>query len=66
MDSISWGNIYFLVLVVLTTRCRAAIVVCNKSTVTVISGIFRSWICVFGAPRHIMSDNGGEFNNERF
>ena len=65
MDLKIWGNVYFLVLVDLATRFCAATVVRNKSPVSIISGIFRSWICVFGAPRKILSDNGGEFNNDQ-
>ena len=30
---------------------------------TVIKGIFLSWIAIFGTPRKILSDNGGEFCN---
>ncbi|CAL4134799.1 unnamed protein product [Meganyctiphanes norvegica] len=35
----------------------------NKYPSTIIAAFFRIWITIFGAPRKILSDNGGEFNN---
>ena len=63
MDLKSYNNVYFLVLVDLATRYCAAIVIGNKLPSTVIKGIFMRWISIFGTPRKILSDNGGEFSN---
>lgn len=58
-----WGNSYFLVVVDLATRFCAATVIRNKLTSTIIKGLFLSWITIFGPPKKLISDNGGEFNS---
>lgn len=63
MDLKIWGKKYFLVLVDLYTRYCSAVVIKDKNADTIIQGIFRSWIVLFGAPGKILSDNGCEFNN---
>ena len=35
----------------------------NKKPSTIIRGIFTNWITFFGAPKKILTDNGGEFKN---
>ena len=46
----------------LATRfCTATVV--NKQPSTIIKGLFVSWIIIFGAPKRILTDDGGEFNN---
>ena len=62
MDQKSYNNVYFLVLVDLATRYCAAIVIENKLPSTVKKGIFMRWISIFGTPKKILSDNGGEFS----
>ena len=57
------GKLLF-VMVDLCTRYCVARVIPNKTANTVAETIFNSWICYFGAPRQIFSDNGGEFNND--
>ena len=52
-----------LVMVDLATRYCVASVIPNKFAKTVVGGIFRNWISLFGAPRKLLSDNGLEFNN---
>ena len=52
-----------LVMVDLATRYCVASVIPNKSAKTMVGGIFRNWISLFGAPRKFLSDNGLEFNN---
>ena len=64
MDLKSWGNKYFLVMVDLYTRYCSAVVISNKNASTIINGVFLNWIVFFGVPGKILSDNGGEFNNE--
>ena len=43
---------------------RSITVINNKLASSVITAIFLYWIVLFGAPKKILSDNGGEFNNE--
>ena len=35
----------------------------NKLPSTIIKGMFLGWIAIFGPPKKLLSDNGGEFNN---
>ena len=56
-------NLYFLVIVDIATRYCSAIVIRDKNPKTIIKGLFLTWISHFGAPRKLLSDNGGEFNN---
>ena len=48
------------------TCFSAAGVVHSKDRDVIISKIFLIWISVFGPPKQILSDNGGEFSNEDF
>ena len=48
------------------TRYSAAVVLRSKEKDEVISKIFQIWISYFGSPTQILSDNGGEFNNNDF
>ena len=61
-----WGNKYFLVAVDLATRFCQATVISNKEASTIIKGLFKCWITLFGAPKKFLSDNGCEFNNGEF
>ena len=63
MDLKIWGNYFFLVIVDLATRFCTASVISNKLPSTIIKSLFVSWITIFGAPKRILSDNGGEFDN---
>ena len=63
LDLKSFGNVYFLVLVDIATRYCSAAVIRNKFPRTVVKQLCLSWIAHFGAPKRILSDNGGEFNN---
>lgn len=58
-----WGKYYFLVIVDMATRFCSACVISNKLPATIIKGLFLSWIVIFGPPKKILSDNGGEFVN---
>ena len=64
VDLKAWGKYHFLVMVDLATRFCQATVVPNKAPSTIIKGLFKSWITLFGAPKKLLSDNGGEFNNK--
>ena len=65
-DLKSWGNEYFLVMIDVATRYCIAVLIGNKRPSTIISGIILHWISLFGAPKSILSDNGGEYNNSDF
>ena len=64
-DLKSWGTQYFLVMVDVATRYCSAAVINNKLAQTILKHLFLNWIVYFGAPRKILSDNGGEFSNEQ-
>ena len=64
VDLKAWGKCHFLVMVDLATRFCQATVVSNKVPSTIIKGLFKCWITLFGAPNKLLSDNGGEFNNK--
>ena len=36
----------------------------SKKKENIVEAIIKTWIAIFGVPRVILSDNGGEFNNE--
>ena len=63
MDLKSYGKVYFLVIVDVYTKFCAAAVINNKRPETIIENLFSSWITLFGAPKKILTDNGGEFSN---
>ena len=46
------------------TRYSAGAIVRGKSKEIIIEKFFMHWIALFGCPSKILSDNGGEFNNE--
>ena len=48
------------------SRFSAACVVPSKKKETIIAAILKIWISTFGCPGRILSDNGGEFNNDDF
>ena len=63
IDLKSYGKGYFLVIVDVFTKYCASAVINNKKPETIIENLFSSWITIFGAPKKILSDNGGEFCN---
>ena len=55
----------FLVMVDMATRyCQARWVV-DKTPERVLEGMMDGWIRIFGPPCKVLSDNGGEFQNEK-
>lgn len=66
MDLKSVDQTLFLHLVDVASRYSAAVQVQNKNPNTIIAAIFHKWISVFGPPKSFLSDNGGEFVNEKF
>ena len=46
------------------TRYSAACVVSSKRKEVIVASVLRIWVSVFGSPKKILFDNGGEFRNE--
>ena len=46
------------------TRYSQATVIPNKVKETIVENVLKHWVSIFGTPETIISDNGGEFNNE--
>lgn len=55
----------FLVIVDLATRYCQAYWISNKKPETIMKTILEGWFAIFGAPSKVLSDNGGEFQNEK-
>ena len=48
------------------TRFSAACVVSSIRKEEIVAAVLRIWVSIFGSPKKILSDNGGEFSNEDF
>lgn len=55
----------FLVIVDLATRYCQAYWIRDKKPETIIRSLINGWFVFFGTPSKILSDNGGEFQNEQ-
>ena len=60
------GNKYMLHFIDHFTRYSQAIVINNKEAQTIVNGTIRSWVAIFGPPKSVLSDNGKEFDNEKY
>lgn len=58
------NKLWILHLIDYSTRYSAARMISTKAKEVVVKNIFMMWICYFGRPKRIMSDNGGEFSND--
>ena len=66
MDLKKYQNIYLLHLIDHATRLSACAPIRDKRPETIIRELFKIWIQIYGFPRKFLSDNGGEFSNEKF
>ena len=66
MDIKFYNGAPLLHLIDMCTRFSMSSEIKNKSAVTIIEQIFKSWISLFGPPEGFMSDNGTEFANKDF
>lgn len=66
MDLKLWNEKYFLVMVDMATRYCNACVIKGKAAHIIIDAFMRYWVALFGSPKKILTDNGGEFNNNDF
>ena len=48
------------------TRFSSAAIIRSKHKDTIISKVFQIWIFIFGPPKQILTDNGGEFTSDDF
>ena len=48
------------------TKYSAACLISSKQQDVIVHCVYLNWICHFGSPRKFLTDNGGEFSNERF
>ena len=60
------NEIYIMHVIDHATRFSAASVIKSKKSAVIIDQLFKHWISIFGCPRRILSDNGGEFANAEF
>ena len=56
-------NLYFHHMIDHKTRFSTVKLVKSKDKEVIVESIFTQWICLFGRPRKILSDNGGEYIN---
>ena len=66
MDLKQYQNIYLLHVIDHVTRLSACAPIRDKKPETIIRELFRIWIGIYGCPKRFISDNGGEFSNEKF
>ena len=60
------NKVYFFHIIDHATRFSASSVIYSKKAEVIITSFFNIWIAVFGSPKRILSDNGGEFANRQF
>ena len=48
------------------TKFSAATVIPSKKRGVIIDAVLKIWVSIFGSPKKILSDNGGEFTNDDF
>ena len=66
MDLKSFRNGYILHPVNYATRFNAGAKIYSKRKEVIINKLCKHWIALFGTPPNVLSDNGGDFNNEDF
>ena len=66
MDLKPFRNVYISYLIDHATRFSAGAIISTKQKEVIVNKIFKHWIALFGTPKLLLSDNGGEFNNHIF
>ena len=64
MDLKQYEKRYILHIIDLATRYSNAVMIESKKKEVIVEKIITAWINIFGVPDRILSDNGGEFNND--
>ena len=62
----SGHTLWYLHVIDLFSRASAAVFITNKRPSTIIEGFLRCWCLVYGYPKAVLTDNGGEFDNADF
>ena len=60
------NGIHILHIIDHATRFSVAAVVKSKRKEEIVDAFIKHWIAIFGGPGKILSDSGGEFNNDLF
>ena len=58
------NQVWILHIIDSATRYSSACLIDAKKKDVIVSRIFQNWICYFGAPKKMLTDNGGEFAND--
>ena len=66
VDLKSFTSKYMLHIIDHFTRFSRGVVINNKEADTIVDGLIRGWVAIFGPPDFVLSDNGREFDNEKF
>ena len=69
LDLKEWKSnptVWFLHIIDHLTRFSASCIIKTKRKEQIIKQVFRIWVSIFGSPKILLVDNGGEFNNEHF
>ena len=66
MDLKDIGSKKIIHLVDHATRFSAATVIPSKKRGVIIDAVLKIWVSIFGSPKKILSDNGGELTNDDF
>lgn len=59
-------NVWYLHMIDQFTRFSAAAIIKSKQSSVIVHNFMKYWIAVHGPPKVLISDNGGEFNNDEF
>ena len=60
------GNVYLLTIMDRFSRWLEAVPCRNKSSETVCAKFYENWVCRFGIPDQVITDQGGEFESGMF
>ena len=60
------SNLYYTHFIDHFTRLSGAAIIRSKDPGIVLNKFLQHWVSLYGSLRKILSDNGGEFNNEQF
>ena len=64
MDLSQYGQKYILHIIDLATRYSNAVLINSRHKNIVVENNIRMWLNTFGVPDKMLTDDGGEFNNE--
>ena len=64
MDLKQYGQKYILNIIDLAKRYSNAVLINSRHKDVVVENIIRMWVNTFGVPDKMLTDDGGEFNNE--